>query len=161
MRGPHGTGGVADAGPASRRTPRDGGESGRAWPIGHARRAPCWAAAGIREKKRIVQAQTSRTRLERWLVPIRLVLGPEVTARAWEAGRSTPLQLAEAPEAAFVKQISREMSYPARPLPVLPQASAAVVTAQMEASQQVAFERHSVSQAVDTFMATARMAIGR
>jgi len=90
-----------------------------------------------------------------------LVLGPEVTARAWEAGRSTPLQLAEAPEAAFVKQISREMSYPARPLPVLPQASAAVVTAQMEASQQVAFERHSVSQAVDTFMATARMAIGR
>jgi multiple sugar transport system substrate-binding protein len=65
----------------------------------------------------------------------------------------------DAPEAAFVKQISREMAYPARALPVLPQASAAVVTAQMEASQQVAFGRQSVSQAVDTFMAAARKAI--
>ena len=67
----------------------------------------------------------------------------------------------EAAEAAFVKQISREMTYPARPLPVLPQASAAVVTGQMEASQQVAYGRQSVTQAVDTFMATARKAIGR
>jgi multiple sugar transport system substrate-binding protein len=67
----------------------------------------------------------------------------------------------EAAEAAFVKQISREMAYPARPLPVLPQASAAVITAQMEASQQVAFGRQSVSQAVDTFMSTARKAIGK
>jgi multiple sugar transport system substrate-binding protein len=67
----------------------------------------------------------------------------------------------EAPEAAFVKQISREMTYPARPLPVLPQASAAVVTAQMEASQQVAYGRQSVSQAVDSFMATAKKAIGK
>jgi len=67
----------------------------------------------------------------------------------------------EAPEAVFVKQISREMTYPARPLPVLPQASAAIITAQMEASQQVAYGRQSVSQAVDTFMATARKAIGK
>jgi multiple sugar transport system substrate-binding protein len=67
----------------------------------------------------------------------------------------------EASEAAFVKQISREMTYPARPLPVLPQASAAVVTAQADASQQVAYGRQSVSQAVDTFMATARKAIGK
>ena len=67
----------------------------------------------------------------------------------------------EAPEAAFVKQISREMTYPTRPLPVLPQASAAVVTAQAEASQQVAYGRQTVTQAVDTFMANARKAIGR
>src|SRR6266568_4027052 len=59
----------------------------------------------------------------------------------------------EAPEAAFVKQISREMTYAARPLPVLPQASAAVITAQMETSQQVAYGRQSVTQAVDAFMA--------
>jgi len=67
----------------------------------------------------------------------------------------------DAPEAAFVKQISREMAFPARPLPVLPQASAAVVTAQMEASQQVAYGRQSVSEAVATFMTTARKAIGK
>jgi multiple sugar transport system substrate-binding protein len=66
-----------------------------------------------------------------------------------------------APEAAFVQQISREMTYPARPLPVLPQASAAVVTAQMEASQQVAYGRQTVPQAVDAFMATAKKAIGK
>jgi hypothetical protein len=64
----------------------------------------------------------------------------------------------ESAEAAFVKQISREMNYPARPLPVLPPASAAVVTAQIEAGQQVAYRRQSVSQAVDGFMATARKA---
>jgi hypothetical protein len=65
----------------------------------------------------------------------------------------------ESAEATFVKQISREMNYPARPLPVLPAASAAVVTAQIEAGQQVAYRRQSVSQAVDGFMATARKAI--
>jgi multiple sugar transport system substrate-binding protein len=62
-------------------------------------------------------------------------------------------------EAAFVTQISREMTYPARGLPVLPAASAAIVTAQADAGQQVAFGKASVSQAVDTFMATARRAI--
>jgi multiple sugar transport system substrate-binding protein len=62
-------------------------------------------------------------------------------------------------EAAFVNQISREMTYPARGLPVLPAASAAIVTAQADAGQQVAFGKASVSQAVDTFMATARRAI--
>jgi hypothetical protein len=67
----------------------------------------------------------------------------------------------DAPEAAFVKQISREMTYPARPLAVLPQASAAVITAQMEAGQQVAYGKQSVSQAVDAFMATARKATGK
>jgi len=66
-----------------------------------------------------------------------------------------------APEAAFVQQISREMTYPARPLPVLPQASAAVIQAQIEAGQQVAFGKQSVSQAVDAFMATARKATGK
>jgi multiple sugar transport system substrate-binding protein len=66
-----------------------------------------------------------------------------------------------APEAAFVQQISREMTYPARPLPVLPQASAAVITAQMETSQQVAYGRQTVPQAVDAFMATAKKAIGK
>jgi multiple sugar transport system substrate-binding protein len=62
-------------------------------------------------------------------------------------------------EAAFVAQISREMTYPARGLPVLPAASGAIVTAQADAGQQVAFGKASVSQAVDTFMATARRAI--
>jgi pectin-derived oligosaccharide transport system substrate-binding protein len=66
-----------------------------------------------------------------------------------------------APEAAFVQQISREMTYPARPLPVLPQASAAVINAQIEAGQQVAFGRQSVSQAVDAFMAAAKKATGK
>jgi multiple sugar transport system substrate-binding protein len=65
----------------------------------------------------------------------------------------------EAAESAFVKQISREMTYPARPLPVLPAASAAVITAQADAGQQVAYGRQSVSQAVDTFMAAARRAL--
>jgi hypothetical protein len=50
----------------------------------------------------------------------------------------------QAPEALFVQQISREMTYPARPLPVLPDASGAVITAQMEASQQVAYDRQAV-----------------
>jgi multiple sugar transport system substrate-binding protein len=62
-------------------------------------------------------------------------------------------------ESAFIKQISREMTYPARPLPVLPSASAAVITAQIEAGQQIAYERQSVSQAVDAFMSTAKKAI--
>jgi pectin-derived oligosaccharide transport system substrate-binding protein len=65
------------------------------------------------------------------------------------------------PEAAFVQQISREMTYPARPLPVLPQASAAVIQAQIDAGQQVAFGKQSVSQAVDAFMATAKKATGK
>ena len=64
-----------------------------------------------------------------------------------------------APESAFVSQISREMAYPARGLPVLPAASAAIVTAQADAGQQVAFGKASVSQAVDAFMSAARRAI--
>ena len=62
-------------------------------------------------------------------------------------------------EAAFVTQISREMTYPARALPVLPAASAAVITAQIEAGQQIAYGRQSIAQAVDTFMSTAQKAI--
>lgn len=62
-------------------------------------------------------------------------------------------------EAAFVKQISREMGYPARPLPVLPPASGAIITAQIEAGQQIAFGRQTVSQAVDAFMSAAQKAI--
>jgi multiple sugar transport system substrate-binding protein len=65
----------------------------------------------------------------------------------------------DAAEAVFIKQISREMTYAARPLPVLPSASAAVITAQIEAGQQIAYGRQSVSQAVDTFMSTANKAI--
>ncbi|MCC6178740.1 MAG: hypothetical protein IT305_25825 [Chloroflexi bacterium] len=65
----------------------------------------------------------------------------------------------EPAEAAFVKQISREMTYPSRGLPVLPAASAAIVKAQSDAGQQVAFGKASVSEAVDTFMAAARRAI--
>ena len=65
----------------------------------------------------------------------------------------------EPAEAAFVNQISREMTYPSRGLPVLPAASAAIVKAQSDAGQQVAFGKASVSEAVDTFMATARRAI--
>jgi hypothetical protein len=64
-------------------------------------------------------------------------------------------------EAAFVNQISREMTYPARSLPVLPAASGAVITAQAEAGQQVAYGRQSVSQAVDAFMSAARKALGK
>jgi hypothetical protein len=62
-------------------------------------------------------------------------------------------------ESAFVTQISREMTLPARPLPVLPAASGAVITAQIEAGQQIAYGRQSISQAVDTFMSTAQKAI--
>src|SRR5579859_762625 len=62
-------------------------------------------------------------------------------------------------ESAFIKQISREMTYPARALPVLPAASAAVITAQIEAGQQIAYGRQSVSQAVDAFMSTAKKAV--
>lgn len=62
-------------------------------------------------------------------------------------------------EAAFVKQISREMTYPARPLPVLPSTSAAIIKAQIDAGQQVAFGRQSVSQAVTDFMAAANKII--
>ncbi|HEV7666125.1 MAG TPA: extracellular solute-binding protein, partial [Chloroflexota bacterium] len=64
-------------------------------------------------------------------------------------------------EAAFIKQISREMTYPARALPVLPAASGAIITAQIEAGQQVAYGRQSVTQAVDAFMSTARKAIAK
>jgi hypothetical protein len=63
------------------------------------------------------------------------------------------------PEAAFVQQISREMTYPARPLPVLPAASGAVIQAQMDASQQVAYGRQTVPQAVDAFMTAAQKAL--
>jgi multiple sugar transport system substrate-binding protein len=80
------------------------------------------------------------------------------------APSSAPVREALAPdlqpaEAAFVTQISREMTYPARGLPVLPPASGAIVQAQTDASQQVAFGKASVSQAVDTFMAAAKRAI--
>jgi multiple sugar transport system substrate-binding protein len=80
------------------------------------------------------------------------------------APSSAPVREALAPElqpaeAAFVNQISREMTYPARGLPVLPPASGAIVQAQTDASQQVAFGKASVSQAVDTFMAAAKRAI--
>jgi hypothetical protein len=51
------------------------------------------------------------------------------------------------------------MTHPARPLPVLPGASAAVITAQMEAGQQIAFGRQTVTQAVDAFMSAANKAI--
>jgi len=64
-------------------------------------------------------------------------------------------------EAGFVNQISREMTYPARALPVLPAASGAVITAQAEAGQQVAYGRQSVPQAVDAFMSAARKALGK
>src|SRR5260221_2122708 len=82
-------------------------------------------------------------------------------APSWADVRNALVAAIEAAEAAFVKQISREMTSPPRWMPHLPQASAAVVTGQMEASQQVAYGRQSVTQAVDTFMATARKAIGR
>jgi multiple sugar transport system substrate-binding protein len=62
-------------------------------------------------------------------------------------------------EAVFIKQISREMTYPARSLPVLPTASASVISAQAEAGQQIAYGRQSVSQAVDAFMSTANKAV--
>jgi len=62
-------------------------------------------------------------------------------------------------ETAFVKQISREMTYPARPLPVLPNASGDIIKAQIDAGQQVAFGRQSVSQAVSDFMAAANKII--
>ena len=38
-------------------------------------------------------------------------------------------------------------------------ASAAVITAQIEAGQQIAYGRQSVSQAVDAFMSTAKKAV--
>jgi hypothetical protein len=63
-------------------------------------------------------------------------------------------------EAAFVQQISREMTYPSRPLPVLPDASGQVIQAQTDASQQVAYGRQSIPEAVSAFMAAANKALG-
>lgn len=62
-------------------------------------------------------------------------------------------------ESAFVKQISREMTYPARPLPVLPSTSGAIIKAQSEAGQQVAFGRQSASQAAAAFIMAANKII--
>jgi len=80
------------------------------------------------------------------------------------APSSAPVRDAIAPdlqpaEAAFVNQISREMTYPARPLPILPAASTAIVKAQSDAGQKVAYGKAPISQAVDEFMAEARKAI--
>jgi DNA-binding CsgD family transcriptional regulator len=42
----------------------------------------------------IVEIQMRRTMLDRWLVPVRHALGVEASTRAWEAGRTTPLEQA-------------------------------------------------------------------
>ncbi|MFN8635743.1 MAG: extracellular solute-binding protein [Chloroflexota bacterium] len=80
------------------------------------------------------------------------------------APSSAPVREAIAPElqpaeAAFVNQISREMTYPARPLPVLPAASTVIVKAQSDAGQRVAYGKETVSQAAASFMAEAKKAI--
>ena len=67
----------------------------------------------------------------------------------------------QAPEAAFVQQISREMTYSARPLPVLPDGSGAVIQAQTDASQKVAYGQLGISEAVDAFMTAAKKALNK
>jgi hypothetical protein len=51
------------------------------------------------------------------------------------------------------------MTYSARLLPVLAAAPAAVITAQSEAGEEIAYGRQSISPTVDTFIATAQKAI--
>jgi len=53
------------------------------------------AAGGIRESIGAPLSAVGRTALDHWLVPLRQVLGAEVTARAWEAGRAWPLERVE------------------------------------------------------------------
>lgn len=61
---------------------------------------------------------------------------------------------------AFVDQITREMGYPRRPLPVRPSGADTVNAAIGRASQQVAYGRQSVSDAVKGFQAAAASALG-
>jgi multiple sugar transport system substrate-binding protein len=64
------------------------------------------------------------------------------------------------PEATFVQQIDREMSYPRRPQPVQPKGAEKVNDAIARTSQQVAYGRQSVSAAATAFMGDAKQALG-
>ena len=52
------------------------------------------AAAGIREKVGAPLTPMRRATLDRWLVPVRQVLGAETTRVAWEAGQDMPIEQA-------------------------------------------------------------------
>jgi hypothetical protein len=59
----------------------------------------------------------------------------------------------------FVDQITREMGYARRPLPVRPSGADTVNAAIGLASQQVAYGRQSISDAVKTFQSAAKSAL--
>lgn len=61
---------------------------------------------------------------------------------------------------AFVDQITREMGYAHRPLPVRPSGADTVNSAIGLASQQVAYGRQSISDAVKSFQSAAKSALG-
>jgi predicted ATPase/DNA-binding CsgD family transcriptional regulator len=50
------------------------------------------AAAGIREEVGAPLSPSGRAMLDKWLVPLRQVLGAETTMVAWEAGRDMPIE---------------------------------------------------------------------
>jgi DNA-binding CsgD family transcriptional regulator len=52
------------------------------------------AAAGVREAIGVGLSPMDRTMLDHWLVPLREALGPEASTRAWETGRTTPIDQA-------------------------------------------------------------------
>jgi ATP/maltotriose-dependent transcriptional regulator MalT len=52
------------------------------------------AAAGIREQVEAPLYPMGRAMLDKWLVPLRQVLGAETTTVAWEAGRDMPIEQA-------------------------------------------------------------------
>jgi predicted ATPase len=50
------------------------------------------AAAGVRETIGARLSPVGRATLDRWLVPVRQAVGDEASVRAWEAGRTYPLE---------------------------------------------------------------------
>ena len=60
----------------------------------------------------------------------------------------------------FVDQITRETGYPHRPLPVRPSGADTVNAAVGRTSQQVAYGRQSISDAVKSFQSAAKSALG-
>ncbi|HEY3062039.1 MAG TPA: LuxR C-terminal-related transcriptional regulator, partial [Chloroflexota bacterium] len=52
------------------------------------------AAAGIREAIGALPTPTDQAMLDRWLVPLRQLLGPEATRLAWEEGQAMPVEQA-------------------------------------------------------------------
>lgn len=62
-------------------------------------------------------------------------------------------------EKIFISQIRREQTYPSRPLPLRPEGASQLDTIILQASQQVAYGKKSISQAVADLMASAKKAL--